>query len=339
MICLQLKFSAGRYHATPWGRHVNEGDVAWPPEPYRILRALIATWHRKADKAAHSYERLGALIDALSEADPVFRLPHSVHAHTRHYMPQAKAGDTKLVIDAFLRIEPEDPLIAGWDVRLASSEFELLEHLAANLGYFGRAESLVSAAALPEWPSAPELYPNVLRLEIGENGVIRDAPPGYEAVDVLAPVQASHWPQHREKLLSLNGDKPKSKTRRAFEATIPERLIDALSVETGDIQAAKWSAAPAGRYVLYARAPLSPTPQQSKRKHAVHEKHPPTVARFVLAGKPRPSVFDTVKIAETMRLAAMSLWGWEKRPDGRKLPKAPKKQNKQNSENNPLPDP
>ena len=50
MIALRLRFPAGRYHATPWGRHVNEAALAWPPEPLRMLRALIACHHRKADR-------------------------------------------------------------------------------------------------------------------------------------------------------------------------------------------------------------------------------------------------------------------------------------------------
>ena len=27
---LKLTFPSGRYHATPWGRHVNEGAPEWP---------------------------------------------------------------------------------------------------------------------------------------------------------------------------------------------------------------------------------------------------------------------------------------------------------------------
>ena len=49
MLAIRFLFPAGRYHATPWGRHVNEADVEWPPSPWRLLRALIATWHRKLD--------------------------------------------------------------------------------------------------------------------------------------------------------------------------------------------------------------------------------------------------------------------------------------------------
>ena len=48
MPIIKLNFPAGRMHATPWGRHVNEGAVEWPPSPWRILRALVATWHLKA---------------------------------------------------------------------------------------------------------------------------------------------------------------------------------------------------------------------------------------------------------------------------------------------------
>ncbi len=31
MIEIAFRFTAGRYHATPWGRHVNEGVPEWPP--------------------------------------------------------------------------------------------------------------------------------------------------------------------------------------------------------------------------------------------------------------------------------------------------------------------
>ena len=44
MFALAFRFPAGRYHATPWRRNVNEADIAWPPEPWRLLHALIAAW-------------------------------------------------------------------------------------------------------------------------------------------------------------------------------------------------------------------------------------------------------------------------------------------------------
>ena len=47
MTTIRLTFPAARYHATPWGRHVNEGVPEWPPSPYRLLRALYDVWQRK----------------------------------------------------------------------------------------------------------------------------------------------------------------------------------------------------------------------------------------------------------------------------------------------------
>ncbi len=34
-ISIAIQFSAGRFHATPWGHHVNEGLPEWPPSPWR----------------------------------------------------------------------------------------------------------------------------------------------------------------------------------------------------------------------------------------------------------------------------------------------------------------
>ena len=50
MIGLSIRFPAGRFHATPWGRHVNEEAPEWPPSPWRLLRALVATWKQKLDE-------------------------------------------------------------------------------------------------------------------------------------------------------------------------------------------------------------------------------------------------------------------------------------------------
>ena len=47
MITLSLRFLAGRFHATPWGHHVNEGCAEWPPSPWRLLRSLVAAWQAK----------------------------------------------------------------------------------------------------------------------------------------------------------------------------------------------------------------------------------------------------------------------------------------------------
>ncbi|MES7047963.1 type I-U CRISPR-associated protein Csb2, partial [Cutibacterium acnes] len=102
MLAISMTFPAGRYHANAWGRHVNEADVAWPPDPWRLTRALIATWHRKLDPQVYPRDRLASLLSRLaSVAPPRIRLPEdAIHAHTRHYMP-TKGDKRTLIFDAF----------------------------------------------------------------------------------------------------------------------------------------------------------------------------------------------------------------------------------------------
>ena len=144
MTVLELRFLAGRYHATPWGRHVNEGAVEWPPSPWRILRALIATWYLKARRDDEISEgTVRALADALVSHQPVFRLPRATTAHTRHYMPynEGKNEKTTKVFDTFVQLSERDSILVAWDVVLPPPQLAALETLAGRLGYFGRAES------------------------------------------------------------------------------------------------------------------------------------------------------------------------------------------------------
>ena len=148
MLALSFSFPARRYHATPWGRHVNEADVAWPPEPWRILRALIATYWRKGTCVDWSKEDAASLIDALAAAPPIYHLPDgAVHAHTRHYMPAPTK--TTLVFDAFAHLPDGAAIVVAWpDLELEPQQFALVADLADGIGYLGRAESWVECTAL-----------------------------------------------------------------------------------------------------------------------------------------------------------------------------------------------
>lgn len=301
MFALIFQFPHGRYHATPWGRHVNEGAVAWPPEPYRVLRALIATWHRKADKARWDEPALHRLVEALAASDPVYRLPNAVHAHTRHYMPQGqitKEGreQTSLVFDAFHRIGPQDELVMAWpDVTLDAEDFALAENLAALIGYLGRAESVVIARATD---AVDGPFPVAQKLPEAA---------GWKSVDVLAPLSPSLYAASRPALLARNIDKSKSRKRTDFEATIPGSITAALRVETSQLQAVGWSRPPAGRLVSYAVPEIGPRPSAYGARPI--QQDDPTrfqVARFILAGRPLPPITDAVKLGEVFRQALMA---------------------------------
>src|SRR5882724_3619471 len=137
MLAIAFTFPAGRYHATPWGRHVNEADVAWPPDLWRITRALVAVWHRKLDPQRFRYEDLQLLLASFAIAEaPSFRLPEiAIPTHTRDYMP-GKGDKRTLVFDAFARIAKDDPIVMSWpNLTLADRQNELLDALLENLGF------------------------------------------------------------------------------------------------------------------------------------------------------------------------------------------------------------
>src|SRR6516165_4180369 len=146
MPVIDLYFLASRLHATPWGRHVNEGAVEWPPSPWRLLRALIATWHLK-NRDAFDHETLCSLVTALAEKPPRYWLPPASLGHTRHYMPYLEGSKVKTtkVFDTFVHLAAGEPVRIFWDVALTPEQEQALRLLLKNLGYFGRAESLVEA--------------------------------------------------------------------------------------------------------------------------------------------------------------------------------------------------
>ena len=351
MFALRFRFPAGRYHATPWGRNVNEADVAWPPEPWRLLRALIAAYWRKGDHRRWSEEEVCHLIDALAETSPVFRLPEgAIHAHTRHYMPQAR-GKKTLIFDAFVRLPGQGEIVVGWpDVQLDAGLFALAADLAAAIGYLGRAESWTECEALTDWHGKSNCGPR----EAGFAG---------DAVRLLAPLSPAAYAAERERLLGeerrcissaavkhLSENSLEAQVAKAFRSkrteadTLPASLAEALALDTADFQDRGWSRPPAAREVLYARAEeaaIGVIPRISSHRTRMHsDSDAPTVARFLLAGRPRPRVEDTVKLGELMRLAALSQFGWRQDgASGRRLPKAPWQISGRGADGKPLRDP
>ncbi|MGQ9897921.1 MAG: type I-G CRISPR-associated protein Csb2 [Acidobacteriota bacterium] len=300
MLAISLTFPAGRYHATAWGRHVNEADVAWPPDLWRLTRALIATWHRKLNPQAYPRDRLFSLLSLIGSAPPPrIRLPEdAVHAHTRHYMP-AKGGKRTLVFDAFVRIAPDDSIVFAWqDLTLPQDEQDLLDDLLGAMNYFGRAESWVEAQRLPQAygfncePEAPEVDPDTGEI-LGE------------VVRVLAPLPPKRYAVLREGWLGAYKRPPAKLVR-----SLPEDWLDALSLDTADLQVAGWTQPPAAQVLRY-RRPLYALRTVSRRKptpaRAVDQSLRPTTARFALYGKPLLRIEDAIRLGEAFRAATIGL--------------------------------
>ena len=153
MLAIQFAFMAGRYHATQWGRHVNEGVPEWPPSPWRILRGIVATWRRTLPEL--SAERVAPIVEALASTLPEFHLPAASTGHTRHFMPynEGKRERTTLVLDSFVAIGANEPVFAVWpNVELDSAQCKDLFTILRNMPYLGRAESWVEASLVSEHP-------------------------------------------------------------------------------------------------------------------------------------------------------------------------------------------
>ncbi|MGH3167323.1 MAG: type I-G CRISPR-associated protein Csb2 [Trebonia sp.] len=149
---LAISFPLGRYHANPWDRAVNEGASEWPPSPWRVLRALVATWHtRWPDLPA---DVMDGILDALADP-PSYRTPRAIASHTRHYLPdldhrKAETGCTDLTLDPFLAVPRDSELLLWWDAVLDAGQREALAKLAELLPYLGRSESVCYARLAEE---------------------------------------------------------------------------------------------------------------------------------------------------------------------------------------------
>ena len=294
MTVLELRFPAGRYHATPWGRHVNEGAVEWPPSPWRIVRALIATWHWKA-RADVPEATVRSLVASLCQP-PRFRLPPATTAHTRHYMPivEGKNEKTTKVFDTFIQLAENAPLLIAWDVGLSAAERAALQTLAERLGYFGRAESLVEARVLD---GITGIEANALPLAPGAA-----LPKGAELVRLLAPMSTAVYETWRKNFLAKHTPpveakkKPGKKSKESQAPAVPEDLFAALHADTGDLQAAGWNLPPGAHFVNYTRLENAFAPATKPRSRRAGP--PPTVARFALTSIVPPSITKALAVGE-----------------------------------------
>lgn len=271
MPTLFLRFPARRYHATPWGHHVNEGLIEWPPSPWRMLRALLSVgytsglWNGNGPSVA-----VRNLIEKLAAALPAYSLPPAAGAHSRHYMPLGVLDKgrekTTLVLDTWAQID-DGEIAVVWDIELADTETALLAQLAERLGYLGRSESWVVARLAR--PGESLLAINC----VPENGHANPGP-GWEQVPAIAPLPAgeySSWrqlqvekaleklppiPLPEKKKLTKKDRKPsevRDAERAKAEDPYPTDLIACLQIETNLLRRYGWSQPPGSRRVFYWR--------------------------------------------------------------------------------------
>ncbi len=305
MIAIELTFPAGRFHATPWGRHVNEGAVEWPPSPWRLLRALVATWKRKADSLADD-ATMQRILTALA-APPEFYLPPATFSHTRHYMPWFKKGpgDKTLVFDSFVAVAKDDPLQVFWrEAELAEPDRAVLEKLLPLLGTLGRAESwcegrLLNSAASQAAARAVNCGP--LNGNATEKEIVRVL--GVDAETAFAN-------DHNPKFEKTTG-RGKNKTTSVSVLYDPDWH---LCMESLWLHDQRLSMPPGAKWLDYGRDKKALSLPKPKTQRT--ERPPMQVARFALDSTVLPLLTDTLRVAEAARFDLMGIYGRLTAKDG-----------------------
>lgn len=324
MIGLALRFPAGRFHATPWGRHVNEAAPEWPPSPWRLLRALVATWKRKLpDDPRCGRDVVESLLSSLAEV-PLFALPPAATGHTRHYMPWFKKGpdDRTMVFDAFVALDKRDEVFVLWpDVRLSDPHRLALELIADNLGALGRAESWVEARVLADQEATERQATVNCVPALGAPRMNEAEPVRVLTADPITAFSNEHTP----KLVRTEGT---GKKKQKFED--PFYSPDwHLCMETLALHEKRWSDPPGSAWVTYLR-PRDCFAVAPRRSRSTANRPVLNVARFILDSPVLPLVKDTLRVAESTRLVAMGcyrraeerrLYGGA-RPSGAPLPRS-----------------
>jgi len=283
-VTITLRFPAGRYHATPWGRHVNEGVPEWPPSPWRLLRALVAVWKRTCpDLAEPQVKRVLATL----LRPPSFHLPRFQVAHTRHYMPRGsgRAEDRALVFDTFVTLDRASLVSVTWpEAELSINDQEVLARLLANLTSLGRAESWVQA----ELASTPCETSNCKPAAADDHNPVAVLCP-----DPVTAFSDENYPTLTAKMLK-KGLKPK------------DYLFDAppwhLCLDTQTIHDQRWPQTPGARWVNYS----APTSQKPESRRSSYEGFGTTFVRYALDGPVLPLVTETLPIAEHVRAWLLS---------------------------------
>jgi CRISPR-associated protein Csb2 len=301
MIAIALRFPSGRFHATPWGRHVNEGAPEWPPSPWRLLRSLVATWKRKLEGQLNASE-VETLLRSLSEP-PEFLLPAAGTAHTRHYLPLRfpNQGDKTLVFDTFVALATDSDVVALWpSVELTAQLRVILESLLDNLGFLGRAEP---------WCDARLLTAEEARI-IADRTNCRPLS-GSPSQDVeLARVLCVDSPTAFS-CNAFSNSIQKRRGKKIVTETIRTTRYDPnwhLCAETLWLHSERWSDPPGSTWIQYTRPKncfkVAPAGKRRRTSTPVFQ-----IARFALDSTVLPQVTETLPVAEAARRSLMGIFG------------------------------
>jgi CRISPR-associated protein Csb2 len=272
MGCIEIRFLGGRFHATPWGRNVNEGEVEWPPSPFRLARALMDIRYRQHPDWTD--ERFGKAIQVLSGPLRI-QLPPASTGHLRAFLHSNESDATKRqkVFDAFVVVNPTDAVHIELNQEGQSPEAQAdLQELLDGLGYLGRSESWIEARVVDKpsigWNCCPVL-------------------PGLKVIA-------------GEGVLVAGLSTPSSTTTSDLV-----QWVKAIGMSTDELLAAGWSQPPALAWASYIR------PERALKAKTASRAVRPTpafrVAQFALQSTVLPRVTETIVFADRIRTKLMGI--------------------------------
>ena len=276
MLAFEFTFPAGRYHANPWGRNINEGEAEWPPSPYRFARALIDVQKRRFPHWDQA--RMESVLDAVT-GRPFYILPQATTAHIRTYQSSNEKDVTRkqLIFDAFVAMDSEDSLYMAFANSLEDHYIVDLNALVQEMNYLGRSESWVKVTLRDSVPTSD-----------------------WDCLPSESAGQSSRYEDERIAcVLSRNEYEglPLSKELKWF---------DALCLSTKDLLVQGWSNPPALDWTDYVRK-RSRLNRIIPSRSAFRTRRNYCLFKYKIHSKVLPMVQETILLAERIRLKLMGI--------------------------------
>jgi CRISPR-associated protein Csb2 len=164
---LRITLLSGRYGATPWGRSEYEGQVEYPPSPWRLLRAVLHGGFALSATPEQLPDGVEDLVSLMAQHLPSYHLPYGEYGQIRGFRPaygcepvspldtkgySHAQGKRRSFIDSYLQLGAGAGLHVCWPVDLSAEQERLLTACLAGVSYLGRAEYPALWQVVPTMP-------------------------------------------------------------------------------------------------------------------------------------------------------------------------------------------
>ncbi len=170
---LRITLLSGRYGATPWDRSELEGQVEYPPSPWRLLRAVLHGAFQLSSERDQLPAGVEEMVTALAADPPIYHLPYGEFGQIRGFRPgygcegipplytkgptmynNNGTAKRRAFIDSFLQLGAGAAIHVAWSQDLTTEQRNLLNDCLAGLSYLGRAEYPALWQLVPTMPEA-----------------------------------------------------------------------------------------------------------------------------------------------------------------------------------------